>query len=238
MNPWLTELKGLAEPSYAAFNARLVPTVDSQRILGVRMPQLRSIVRRIITADDAKLEAFLTTTPHDYLEENLLHVLLLNEIKDLELFVASLEAFFPFIDNWMVSDALSPRLARDVIPQLEPHIHRWVQSADLYPARCGVVLLMKFFLGQYFDKRHLRWVATIKSDDYYAHMAAAWYFATALATQPEHVRAVFFAPETLDLHLSLPVRRKAVQKALESRRIPDQLKIELRQLRTTLVETE
>jgi 3-methyladenine DNA glycosylase AlkD len=224
----------VADAKHAAFNARLVPNINSQRILGVRMLELRRIAHQLTKANDAAIETFLVATPHRYLEEDLLHILLLNEMRDVDQFVAALEAFLPFVDNWMVSDALSPRLPSDQLPALESHIHCWLQSPDTYTARCGVILLMDSFLDELFRPEHLHWVAGVKSDDYYAHMVVGWYFATALAKQPKTARAAFFSPDALGLRLAPEARRKAVQKSLESRRISDHLKAELRQLRANL----
>lgn len=228
------DLASLSDAEYAAFNSRLVPNISSQRILGVRMPELRRIVRRLTKTNDPVVKDFLADIPHRYLEEDLLHILLLNEIRDLDQFVTGLEAFFPFVDNWMISDALSPKLASDLLPSLESHIHRWLKSPNTYTARCGVILLMGSFLDARFKPQHLHWVAEIESEDYYAHMAVGWYFATALAKQPESTRAAFFSPDTLGLRLAPKARRKAIQKALESKRVPDSTKAELRQLRSRL----
>ena len=41
------ELEGLADPAYRDFQAKLVPTVDPARILGVRTPALRDYARRL-----------------------------------------------------------------------------------------------------------------------------------------------------------------------------------------------
>jgi|GEM_PF-5727448 oxidoreductase len=38
-------VRELAEPKLAEFTAKLIPTVDPERILGVRMPALRKLAR-------------------------------------------------------------------------------------------------------------------------------------------------------------------------------------------------
>ena len=68
----------------------------------------------------------------------------------------------------------------------------------------------------------------VRSEEYYVRMMAAWYFATALAKQP---RAAW--PWVAEPRLDPWVRAKAVQKALESRRITPEQKQALRALRGT-----
>ena len=41
MDTVLAELRVLQDPAYRAFHSRLVPTVDPERIIGVRTPALR-----------------------------------------------------------------------------------------------------------------------------------------------------------------------------------------------------
>ena len=45
----LLELKSLAEPEYRAFHLKLVPGLDD--MLGVRLPQLRAIAKRLTKGD-------------------------------------------------------------------------------------------------------------------------------------------------------------------------------------------
>lgn len=233
-NKLCQRLQVLADVKHAEFSAKLVPTVDRQRVLGVRMPQLRKIVRELKKNDDPLAGDFLASAPHCHLEEDLMHVLLLNEIRDVDQFAAGLEAFFPLMDNWMVTDAVAPKLPKGQLGKLESYVHRWVQSSETYVVRTGVVVLMRKFLDDLFREDHLRWVAGARPDDYYVHMVVGWYFATAMAKQPDVVRVAFFSPEKLGLQLAPEARRKAIQKSLESYRIPDELKSELRRLRAEL----
>ena len=45
--PFRAELMALADPSYRDFQARLMPTVDRETILGVRMPDLRKLAKNL-----------------------------------------------------------------------------------------------------------------------------------------------------------------------------------------------
>ncbi|WP_278859567.1 hypothetical protein [Rothia dentocariosa] len=41
-------VRELAEPKLAEFTAKLIPTVDPARILGVRMPALRKLAKKLL----------------------------------------------------------------------------------------------------------------------------------------------------------------------------------------------
>ena len=59
------ELKALADPKYRKFHSYLLPGTDN--ILGVRIPQLRTMAKDIIKKDDWR--PFVETTNTNYYEE-------------------------------------------------------------------------------------------------------------------------------------------------------------------------
>ena len=84
---------------------------------------------------------------------------------------------------------------------------------------------MEHFLDDDFDPAYPELVSRIRSEEYYVNMMVAWYFATALAEQEEKTR-----PYLEGEALSPFCRRKAIQKALESKRIGREQKAWLRNL--------
>ena len=66
-------------------------------------------------------------------------------------------------------------------------------------------------------------MADARSTEYYINMMRAWYFATALAKQPDAALS-WLTEKRLDLW----THNKAIQKAVESRRIPPGMKRQLR----------
>ena len=70
------------------------------------------------------------------------------------------------------------------------------------------------------------WAAEIHTEEYYLNMMRAWYFATALAKQPD--AALHWLTER---RLDVWTHNKTIQKAVESFRIPPEMKQQLRELR-------
>ncbi len=217
-------LKKLQDIKYREFNIKLIPGIDNVKMLGVRVPELRKIAREIKKSDYCG--DFLKELPHEYFEENGLHGIIISQINDFNECIAELNRFLPYIDNWATCDIISPKALAKNKPELIKHILSWTGSKHTYTVRFGIGMLMSFFLDEDFEKEQLIMVAEIKSDEYYVKMMQAWYFATALSKQ--YGEAVKLIENNL---LSNEVKKKTIQKAVESYRISAKKKDYLKKFR-------
>jgi hypothetical protein len=87
-------------------------------------------------------------------------------------------------------------------------------------------MMMQYFLDDAFDVQFLEWVVALRSDAYYVNMMIAWFFATALVKQYDAS-----LPYLEQNQLSPWTHNKAIQKAIESRRISPKTKSYLRSLK-------
>ena len=217
-------LFSLREEKFAAFQAKLIPNVAPERIIGVRTPALRKLAKTLRGSGEA--EEFLKALPHDLFEENNLHAFLLCEMKDFDACVQAVEDFLPYVDNWATCDQMSPGVFRKNKQALLPHIRRWIASEQCYTRRFGIGMLMSHFLDEDFREEYLSLVSDIRSEEYYVNMMIAWYFATALAKQYEAA-----LPYLENRRLDPWVHNKAIQKAVESFRVSDGHKTYLKTLK-------
>ena len=223
-NPLGARLYGLADAGYKAFQCKLMPDVSPGCVLGVRFPQLRKLSKQL--QRESAMRTFLTELPHKYYEENNLHALCINELKDYSLVVNALEQFLPYVDNWSTCDTLAPKIFRKCPEALLPQVARWLQSDHSYTRRFGISVLMRNYLETQFLPESMQWVLKTPHDEYYVRMMVAWYFATALAKQYDA------AVEILEKKCLDPwTHNKTIQKALESYRISAQQKAYLRTLK-------
>lgn len=223
-------LESLADPEYKAFNAKLIPNVAADTMIGIRVPVLRAFAKELRRGDGRVLEQFLTDLPHRYFEENMLHAILIGEVcASVEEVIAELTRFLPYADNWAVTDTIRIRALRradaDVRLWLD-QLARWARDTHTYTIRYAVVALMADFLDDRFDAMQLQLVETIQSDEYYVNMARAWYFATALAKQWEST-----LPLLVERRLDPWTHNKTIQKACESYRVSSEHKALLRSMR-------
>ena len=216
-------LFALRDETNAAFMARLVPTLPPESVLGVRMPDCRALAKELCRMPD--IGEFLTDLPHRYLDENNLHVLILNEEKDCAAAVAAIDAFLPYVDNWATCDALRPKAFKKHPSALPDECHRWIKSGETYTVRFGIEMLMTHYLDADFRPEYLEEVSIIKSKEYYVNMMIAWYFATALAKQYE--AAISYIEQR---RLDQWTHNKTIRKAIESCRITEERKAYLRTL--------
>lgn len=220
----VAELFRMQDSDYALLQKKIIPTVAADRIIGVRTPALRTLAKSLYKDND--IEAFLSCVPHQYFDENQLHAFVISLEKDFDKCIAEVETFLPFIDNWATCDQLSPKAFKKEPENLLPYIHAWIKSDRTYTIRFAIGMLMQHFLGESFETKYADMVANVRSDKYYVNMMIAWYFATALAKQYELV-----LPYLEEKKLDCWVHNKAIQKSIESYRIPDEQKAYLKTLK-------
>lgn len=213
----LKRLFEMQDKDYALFQGKLVPNIDSKLIIGVRVPLLRKFAKELIKENGQ--EGFLQELPHKYYDENMLHAILLSEMKDYGDCIKKVNEFLPYVDNWAVCDILSPKVFKKNKDDLLKEIYKWSKSEGTYTCRFGLGMLMSFFLEGDFNEEYLKLPASIRSEEYYINMMIAWFFATALTKQWEYT-----LPYIEEGRLATWVHNKTIQKARESYRIDDKRK--------------
>lgn len=215
-------LFALQDEKYRDFTEKLTP--GANELIGVRLPDLRALAKELYGTDEAA--EFLADLPHRYQDEYHLHGFLISRERDFDRCVAEIDALLPYINNWATCDTLNPTVFKKHPDDLLPHIERWIKSDHIYTARFAILCLMRIFLDDRFERRYCDMVAAVPTDEYYLHMAVAWYFATALAKQYD--TALCYLTER---RLSPRTHNKTIQKAVESYRVSDEHKAYLRTLR-------
>lgn len=218
------ELLKELDPKYKEFMAKLLPTLDPDTILGIRTPTLRNMIKWI--KKDDELGEYLETLPHKYYEENILQSAIISTLKDYNNVIEVLDRFLPYVDNWAVCDIIHPKIFEKNTTLVRAKTNEWLSSTHTYTVRFGISVLMTYFMKEAYSKEIALQVASIRHDDYYVKMMVAWYFATLLDKHYEDGLEVL--NEKL---LDTWVHNKAIQKAIESRVIPDDRKDYLRTLR-------
>ena len=233
------QLFELQDKNYREFHARLMPNIEKDRIIGIRVPVLRKYAKELARGsrlflsvksekrvcntvkenDCDNVEKFLNSLPHYYYEENNLHMFLIMQMKDYDTALAYLEAFLPYIDNWATCDSGVPAVFKKHKKELLLHVYEWLDSDKPYTVRYGIGTLMRLYLNEDFDIKYALDVAKIRSEEYYVNMMKAWYIATALAKQYDAV-----LPILQERLMDSWSHNKAIQKARESYRITPQQK--------------
>jgi 3-methyladenine DNA glycosylase AlkD len=221
ISSWLQDNK---DQRLKDFNAKLIPNIDKERVLGITVSKLKAFAKRLYKENNYK--EFINDLPHNYLEENHLHTFIIAEIKDFDSCALELEKFLPYIDNWATCDSLKPSAFKKNKDKLLVKIDKWIKSEKTYTIRFAISMLLTHFLDDEFNPKYLQLVAKVKSSEYYVNMMKAWYFATALAKQYDST-----LPYLLDNKLDVWTHNKTIQKAIESYRITKSQKAFLKNLK-------
>ncbi|MBO5743471.1 MAG: DNA alkylation repair protein [Clostridia bacterium] len=214
-------LISMGEEDYKEFSSNLMPTVEKDRVIGIRIPVLRKYAKELENYDE-----FLTNLPHKYFEENNLHAFLIEREIDFGNCIEKIENFLPFVDNWATCDSMKPKVLKKEPEKLLKYIKKWLKSKDVYAVRYAINLLMSFYLDENFNKDYLLIVANVKSDEYYINMMRAWFFSTALAKR--YKETLHYIENSV---LDIWTHNKTIQKAIESRRISKEQKQYLKTLK-------
>lgn len=229
MNNIRDELFKLQDKEYRDFQIKLIPSINSNTVVGVRTPELRCYAKMLVK--DNKYLSFLEELPHKYFDENQLHAFIISELKSYNECISYINKFLPYVDNWATCDQMSPKVFKENTQELLEQIKKWIKSKDTYTIRFGIGMLMQYYLDDNFKVEYLEWVSNIKSEEYYINMMIAWYFATALAKQCDSAIS-FIENKKLDTW----THNKTIQKAVDSYRITEWQKEYLRSLKIKMLE--
>ena len=223
MKTYVNELKKLSSPKLKAFNEKLIPSTKYE-ILGVDIPSIRDLAKTIGLDKE-----FINTLPHTYHEENILHALIITYAKlDISELISNIKAFLPYVDNWAVSDSMLKPANKFNKYQEELLLfgEELVKERETYHIRFGLLLFLSYALKKADITKYINLSLEITNHDYYVEMMQAWFYATALINHQDDILVLLEKNK-----LTTFVHNKTIQKAVESYRISEELKQQLRKLK-------
>ncbi len=152
---------------YRDFHLKLVPGYDADKIIGVRLPELRKLAKAL--PDDC--------FSWDYYEEIMLHGLYIGYAKlDFDARLALLNTFVPVIDNWAVCDSVCSTLKfiKNNKADFFEYLKKYMFSEKEFERRFAIVCLMDYYIDDDYINLVVDYLKGISSGQYYVNMAAAW----------------------------------------------------------------
>lgn len=217
----LSKLLPIAESSYRDFHIKLVPELSAENMLGVRMPALRQLGRVLAKGADVNL-ILQDDSPDRYYEETVIRGIMIGAAKlTLEERLFYIDKYVPRIKNWAVCDSFVSglRFEKQQLDAVNAFLRPYLASSDEFYARFGVVMLLRFFVREEVIEQTLQSLLSIPAQGYNARMAVAWGLAECLVKYPIPTLKQL---EAFDLDVW--THRKTLQKALESKRLPQNLR--------------
>lgn len=221
------ELERLADKEYKEFHSALLPTVDRDRIIGVRLPQLRAIAARIKRASP---KGSLPELPQgDTLEETLVRGFVIASADlPFEEHLKAVADFVPEIDNWSVCDSFvnSLKFFKKDRERVWEFLQPYFDSDKPYDIRFAVVAALDYFSDDEYASRAFEKFDKITNDDYYVKMAVAWAVSVFFVHAPEKTWQ-YLEDNCLDDFTF----NKSLQKITESYRVTPQDKAKIRAMK-------
>lgn len=217
-------LEEQSESKLQKFNSGLIPGTDE--ILGVRIPKIRALAKQIVKED---WREYLKNASDASYEEIILQGFVIGYAKgDIEEMLSYAADFIPKIHDWSVNDGFCStfKIAAKHRERVWDFLMQYCESEQEFEQRVVAIMLMNYFLTEEYIGRVLEVWDSLKHPGYYCKMGVAWGVATAYAKFPKETHAYL-----LDNHLDDFTYNKAIQKMLESYRIPDETKDVLRQMK-------
>ena len=219
------ELYALVDSKYKDFHSALVP--GAENILGVRIPQLRILAKKIAKEKDWR--KFVEATDTLFYEETMLQGMVIGLAKmEIDERMKYVSMFVPRINNWAVCDIFCGELKTAVQKRKETvwqFIQPYLTSPKEFEIRFGIVMLF-----HYVDKDHIDSLLTYADsfchDAYYARMAMAWMISICFVKFPKKTMG-YLRQSRLDNW----TYNKSLQKAIESLRVDKETKDMLRSMK-------
>ena len=215
----LLELK---DEKYREFTLKLIPNIEENKVIGVRTPKLREIIKKELKNIESKEKYLNQLTEFKYFEEYNIYMYILEKEKDLNIVINRIKDILPFIDNWATCDISSPKVFKKYPKEVYRFAKECINSDMPYIKRYGIGLLLSNRLYDYTDLV----INSEDNDEYYVKMVKAWYLSMALVYNYEKT-IKYFEKKKIDKW----VHNKALQKAIESRQIDINVKEYLRKLK-------
>lgn len=217
-------LQESAEEKYRIFLIGITPNADS--ILGVRMPLLRRIARKIIKTDWRQFLNDAQDTTH---EELLMQALVIGGAKmELQERLEFVSAFVPKIQSWAVCDTFCSclKFAKNHLQETWNFLQPYLYSDKEFELRFGIVTLMDYYICEDWIDRILPVFDAVRHEGYYTKMAQAWAISICYTHYPAKTMNLLNNSQLDDWTYN-----KTLQKITESLRVNTQEKQRIRAMK-------
>ena len=209
---------------YKEFHSNLCPNVDD--IIGVRVPVLREYAKELYKNN--KLSEI--KIGNKYYEELVIQGMIIGfQTKEpIEEVIKQIKEFVPKINSWAVCDVFCAglKITKKYPKEIFNLIQGYLKSEKEYELRFAIVMLLDYYINDEYIDKVLQILDNVKSDKYYVQMASAWAISICLIKYYE--KTILFLEKC---KLDKFTYNRAIQKAIESYRIQDNKKKELRKMK-------
>lgn len=228
MNKIRQELFNLRDEKYKEFNKKLCPDTNKE-MLGIKVPVIRNFAKKILK-ENSNLDEILMQIENEYFEEVILKGLIIAYSKlKFEEKIKYIKGFIPLIDSWAISDTFIPtlKIKENELECVWEFILLYIDADQEFDVRFAVIMMLDYFIIDEYVDRVIEELNNVKHDGYYVKMGVAWCLAEIGIKYNNKLMLYMNSENNLDKF----TYNKTLQKMIESRRISDTQKIELRKMK-------
>lgn len=229
MEQIVERLKELADLKYKEFNQKLCPD-SNYTFFGIRIPVLRDFAKKLLKEDEVLCRNFILNKNVIYFEEVMLQGLLIGYLKcDIKEKEKLISQYISRVDSWALTDSFVPtlKIKNKDLEEYWGYILKYINSDKEFEVRFSVVSMLDYYITDEYVEKVISILDNIKHDGYYVKMAVAWTLAEIGIKYNEKALKYFKGNNNLDKFTF----NKALQKMIESYRIDNKQKDDLRAMK-------
>lgn len=216
----------LSDKKYKEFHVGLCPGTNN--IIGVRVPILRNYAKELY--EEKTWKETIKQIDNEYYEEIMLQGMIIGLAKkeDINIILQYVEKYVPKIDNWALCDVFCAglKITQKNKKQVWEFIQKYIKSEKEFEVRFAIVMILDYFIDEQYLQKDFQIFDSIKHEGYYVKMAVAWAISVCI---------VKYYEETIQYLEKAQIDNwtynKAIQKSIESYRITEAQKQNLRKMK-------
>ena len=212
---FLTYLETLKDHKYQEFHKKIIL---KEEVIGIKTNELKKIAKEISKGDFGSFFKYNTSS---FYEPIMIEGLVIGSLKiPFEELIPYIDSYLKKANNWAHIDLFVSNL-KPIKKSLKEgflYAKKLIHSKNNFSKRCGIIILLSYYLHDTYIDKVLDMVSKIKTSDYYVQMGIAWLMSTSYIKYKEKT-LVYLVNIKDDF-----IYNKALTKITESRRISEEEK--------------
>ena len=216
-------LESLGDSKYREFHSQII---ECEEVFGIKTGKLKEIAKEISKGD---YKSYIECNKSTYYEPIMIEGFCYGFLKKIPFdeLTALIDKYLLKVNNWAHIDLLVTNLKQFKKSPKEgfKYAKSLTHSKNNWAKRCGIVILLTYYLHDVYIDKTLEVVTKIKSKDYYVKMAIAWLVS---------ISYIKYKEKTLVYLVNIKddfTYNKTLSKIIDSRRISNEEKDFIRSLK-------
>ena len=218
----LNYLDSIKDNKYKEFHKKIIM---NDNVIGIKTDILKSIAKNISKGD---YESFIKVNKSNLYELIMIEGLVIDYLKlSFDDLIPYIENYLKKVNNWAHIDLFVSnfKIIKKYPKEGFKYAKKLIHSKNNYNKRCGIIILLDYYLCDLYIDKVLEIVSKIKSNDYYVRMGVSWLISTSYIKYKEKT-LVYLVNIKDDF-----IYNKSLSKIIDSKRISKEEKTFIKSLK-------